>query len=257
MDKIQELISQIPEEQLSTYINNLDYGVFYSSDINLSRKKIAEYINILKIVDYKEKFYLKSNRAPNYDKKTWKIFSTKEAVWYSFIEELISFRVSYDEIKRIKEKEFTKFNLVLILSLIYDVDILFYYSNSKFTFITQDELSSEYSNVRESFIIINMKKVYYNFYSNSKIEQSLEYYLGISNPEEVKILNHIAGGDYQHIILSMNNNVTIILEKKRKDWKKIIQDGGRVLKQGLFKSISFISNDGQNLTINISNYATF
>jgi len=55
----------------------------------------------------------------------------------------------------------------------------------------------------------------------------------------------------------MNNNVTIILEKKRKDWKKIIQDGGRVLKQGLFKSISFISNDGQNLTINISNYATF
>ena len=222
----------LTEKEIKTYTKYLQTRTFYISEIGYTtRKEICVLINKFKILD-----------VPLPNGNGWRVFSLDEALWIKFIQKLREYKVSFKEIDKIK-KLFSDFNSVLILSLINDVDIVFYYSTSRFNFILQSDLGSdEFLYKNESYLVINMKRLYFDFFKNKKIEQDLDYFLGLCNPSERKVLNYMKIGDFNTIVFQTDDGHTGIIDKTNNNWDKVVSEFACLIKQGTLKSVSFHDN---------------
>jgi hypothetical protein len=236
----------LTKKEIKTYTKNLQTRTFYVSEIGgfKTRKEICVLINEFKIVD-----------VPLPNGNGWRVFSLDEALRIKFIQKLREYKVSFKEIDKIK-KLLSDFNSVLILSLINDLDIVFYYSNSRFNFILQSDLGTdEFPYKNEPYLVINMKRLYFDFFKNKRIEQDLDYFLGICNPSERMVLNYMKEGNFNTIVFLTDNLYTGIIDKTNNDWDKVVSEFACVIKQGTLKSISFHDNyeGGEVVTFDMKN----
>ena len=148
------------------------------------------------------------------------------------------------------------FDLIMIYTLIFDLEVRFCFTKSTGNFIDySNKLGSvlglnnldAYQKVigKESFAVINMKSIYQEFFSNDRIKQSDNFYFGIVTQKEKELLEHIRSGEYSSINIKVEEGIIKLTKATKKDGDKLMQQIGRLLKKGDFKEITFLSRDGR------------
>jgi DNA-binding transcriptional MerR regulator len=148
------------------------------------------------------------------------------------------------------------FDLIMIYTLIFDLEVRFCFTKSTGNFIDySNKLGSvlglnnldAYQKVigKESFAVINMKSIYQEFFSNDRIKQSDNFYFGIVTQKEKDLLEYIRSGEYSSINIKVEEGIIKLTKVTKKDGDKLMQQIGRLLKKGDFKEITFLSRDGR------------
>ena len=148
------------------------------------------------------------------------------------------------------------FDLIMIYTLIFDLEVRFCFTKSTGNFIDySNKLGSvlglnnldAYQKVigKESFAVINMKSIYQEFFSNDRIKQSDNFYFGIVTQKEKELLEYIRSGEYSSINIKVEEGIIKLTKATKKDGDKLMQQIGRLLKKGDFKEITFLSRDGR------------
>ena len=148
------------------------------------------------------------------------------------------------------------FDLIMIYTLIFDLELAFCYTKSFGTFVDYSnkfgrELGlnnlDEYQQIisKESYAVINMKSIYKDFFSNEKIKQTDNFYFGIVTEKERELLEYIRSGDYSTISIKIEESAIKFVKLTKKDGEKLMHQIARLLKKGDFKEISFLSRDGK------------
>ena len=148
------------------------------------------------------------------------------------------------------------FDLIMIYTLIFDLEVRFCFTKSTGNFIDySNKLGSvlglnnldAYQKVigKESFAVINMKSIYKEFFSNDRIKQSEDFYFGIVTQKEKELLEYIRSGDFSSINIKVEEGIIKLAKVTKKDGNKLMQQIGRLLKKGDFKEITFLSRDGR------------
>jgi DNA-binding transcriptional MerR regulator len=147
------------------------------------------------------------------------------------------------------------FDLIMIYTLIFDLELVFCLTKTTGNFVDYSnkvgrELGlnnlEDYQKIvgKESFAVINMKSIYQEFFSNDRIKQSDDFYLGIVTQKEKDLLEYIRSGEYSSINIKVEEGIIKLTKVTKKDGDKLMQQIGRLLKKGDFKEITFLSRDG-------------
>lgn len=148
------------------------------------------------------------------------------------------------------------FDLIMIYTLIYDLDLVFCFTKSISNFVDYsnkfglelgiknlDEFQKAIG--KESFAVINMKSIYKEFFSNEKLKQTDHFYFGIVTEKETELLEYIKSGDYSSITIKIEESTIKYVRLTKKDGGKLMHQITRLLKKGDFKEITFLSRDGK------------
>jgi len=150
----------------------------------------------------------------------------------------------------------TFFDLIMIYTLIFDLEVGFCFTKSIGNFVDySNKLGSElglnnmdaYQKAigKESFAVINMKSIYKEFFGNNRIKQSEDFYFGIVTQKEKELLEYIRSGEYSSINIKVEDGMIKLVKVTKKDGDKLMQQIARLLKKGDFKEITFLSRDGR------------
>lgn len=157
--------------------------------------------------------------------------------------------------KEYKQFGISLFDLIMIYTLIFDLEVGFFFTKSIGNFVdNSNKLGSvlglnnldEYQKAigKESFAVINMKSIYRQFFSNERIKQSETFYFGIATQKEKELLEYIRSGEYSSISIKVEEGLIKLVKVTKKDGDKLMQQIARLLKKGDFKEITFLSRDG-------------
>ena len=157
--------------------------------------------------------------------------------------------------KEYKQFGISLFDLIMIYTLIFDLEVGFFFTKSIGNFVDySNKLGSvlglnnldEYQKAigKESFAVINMKSIYRQFFSNERIKQSETFYFGIATQKEKELLEYIRSGEYSSISIKVEEGLIKLVKVTKKDGDKLMQQIARLLKKGDFKEITFLSRDG-------------
>ena len=162
-----------------------------------------------------------------------------------------------DQLKKEYERiGITFFDLIMIYTLIFDLEVGFCFTKSIGNFVDySNKLGGElglnnmdaYQKAigKESFAVINMKSIYKEFFGNDRIKQSEDFYFGIVTKKEKQLLEYIRSGEYSSINIKVEEGMIKLVKVTKKDGDKLMQQIARLLKKGDFKEISFLSRDGR------------
>lgn len=150
----------------------------------------------------------------------------------------------------------TFFDLIMIYTLIFDLEVGFCFTKSIGNFVDySNKLGSElglnnmvaYQKAigKESFAVINMKSIYKEFFGNDRIKQSEDFYFGIVTQKEKELLEYIRSGEYSSINIKVEDGMIKLVKVTKKDGDKLMQQIARLLKKGDFKEITFLTRDGR------------
>lgn len=171
----------------------------------------------------------------------------------------------FSELQLIPEEQLKKeyerigisfFDLIMIYTLIFDLDVGFCFTKSIGNFV---DYSNKLGSVlglnnmdayqkdigKESFAVINMKSIYKEFFGNDRIKQPEDFYFGIVTQKEKELLEYIRSGEYSSINIKVEEGMIKLVKVTKKDGDKLMQQIARLLKKGDFKEISFLSRDGR------------
>ena len=268
LTKNQELM----EKTLKSYAQQLHARSLHIKEVGISGKLLNDWVEAGVV----NKVEVEGNK--------WRYFSLSEAIWIKFAAELRYFGVTLPKIKMLKEnesidyikskfselqlipeaqlkKEYERigisfFDLIMIYTLIFDLEVRFCFTKSTGNFIDySNKLGSvlglnnldAYQKVigKESFAVINMKSIYQEFFSNDRIKQSDNFYFGIVTQKEKELLEYIRSGEYSSINIKVEEGIIKLTKATKKDGDKLMQQIGRLLKKGDFKEITFLSRDGR------------
>lgn len=149
------------------------------------------------------------------------------------------------------------FEIVIAMLLLFksDIDISFYFDEDHYAFLTSWEpiTITQRNNVGElyklmskkSFALINIKSLMSGFFENEKLDQVDGLFFGLMNKFEKDILSKVRSGDYQQVIIKIDNGEVIQLRLKRKKDNESESKLSRLFKKGDYKEIQLITRDGK------------
>ncbi len=190
--------------------------------------------------------------------------SIKDVPFVKENESLDYVKSKFSELQLIPEEQLKKeyerigitfFDLIMIYTLIFDLEVGFCFTKSIGNFVDySNKLGSElglnnmdaYQKAigKESFAVINMKSIYKEFFGNDRIKQSEDFYFGIVTQKEKELLEYIRSGEYSSINIKVEEGMIKLAKVTKKDGDKLMQQIARLLKKGDFKEITFLSRDG-------------
>ena len=150
-----------------------------------------------------------------------------------------------------------QFDIIISLLLLfkYDIDFSFYFDEDHFAFVPsyepitntqKDNISHLYKLMsKKSFALINMKSLMSGFFENEKLDQIDGLFLGLMNQFEKDILAKVRSGDYQQVIIKIDNGEVIQLRLKKKKDDATENKISRLFKKGDYKEIQLITRDGK------------
>lgn len=191
--------------------------------------------------------------------------SIKDVPFVKENESLDYVKSKFSELQLIPEEQLKKeyerigitfFDLIMIYTLIFDLEVGFCFTKSIGNFVDySNKLGSElglnnmdaYQKAigKESFAVINMKSIYKEFFGNDRIKQSEDFYFGIVTQKEKELFEYIRSGEYSSINIKVEDGMIKLVKVTKKDGDKLMQQIARLLKKGDFKEITFLSRDGR------------
>jgi hypothetical protein len=100
---------------------------------------------------------------------------------------------------------------------------------------------------QQSFISINLKQIIGNFLQNEKLQKDSEFYFGILNHGEQKLITEIRSKKLKQVTVKIKDGSIshIKLTKNDKQNELIIKQLSRLLKKGDYKKIEIVAVDGK------------
>ncbi len=100
---------------------------------------------------------------------------------------------------------------------------------------------------QQSFISINLKQIIGNFLQNEKLQKDSEFYFGILNHGEQKLITEIRSKKLKQVTVKIKDGSIshIKLTKNDKQNELIIKQLSRLLKKGDYKKIEMVAVDGK------------
>jgi DNA-binding transcriptional MerR regulator len=150
-----------------------------------------------------------------------------------------------------------EFDILIVILLLFksEVNISFYFDEDHFAFVpsyepitnTQKESISELNKLmyKKSFALINIKSLVSVFFENEKLDHVDDLFLGLMNKFEKDILEKVRSGDYQQVIVKIDNGEVIQLRLKKKKDDATENKISRLFKKGDYKEIQLITRDGK------------
>jgi DNA-binding transcriptional MerR regulator len=147
--------------------------------------------------------------------------------------------------------------ILMFVSLFYLNYSLFILENGDIAVINVGEPTSEISEknitsvvtkmCQQSFISINLKQIIGNFLQNEKLQKDTEFYFGILNHGEQKLITEIRSKKLKQVTVKIKDGSIshIRLTKNDKQNEVIIKQLSRLLKKGDYKKIELVAVDGK------------
>lgn len=100
---------------------------------------------------------------------------------------------------------------------------------------------------QQSFISINLQQIIANFFQNEKLQKDGEFYFGILNHGEQKLITEIRSKKLKQVTVKIKDgSITHIrLTKNDKQNEQLIKQLSRLLKKGDYKRIEIVAVDGK------------
>ncbi|MDQ6755604.1 MAG: hypothetical protein M3004_01600 [Bacteroidota bacterium] len=156
----------------------------------------------------------------------------------------------------LQELQISAFSILLLQVLIYNHNVcLVIDEKNECSFMALQDMENEKRKTNQealnnltnsSFIIINIRKILHDFFSNENINYDNEYLLGFLNKKEKEIIEKIRLGGIKQINITFNNdkpvqmNLTKVIAPE-----EAINKVSRILKKGEFQEIKLKHSDGK------------
>lgn len=97
-----------------------------------------------------------------------------------------------------------------------------------------------------TLLMINLQDLCSSFFDNEYVLPDNDYYFGLMNPEERKVIAEIRNGNCKELTVKFNNGAInhIIISKDKKD-EEVIRQVSRLFKKGQYKTVEGIVVDGK------------
>lgn len=171
------------------------------------------------------------------------------------VADLIGKNLSQNDVE--ENAHLNEFDILIVMLLLFksEVDISFYFDEDHFAFVPSFEpiTDTQKNNMGElyklmskkSFALINMKNLVSVFFENEKLDHVDNLFLGLMNKFEKEILTKVRSGDYQQVIVKIDNGEVIQLRLKKKKDDATENKISRLFKKGDYKEIQLITRDGK------------
>jgi DNA-binding transcriptional MerR regulator len=156
-----------------------------------------------------------------------------------------------------KNDKLNLFEMIVVALLLFKfkIDISFYFDEDHFAFVPsyeplthfqKDNMNKlQYLMSKKTFVLINMKYLMSGFFENEKLDHVEDLFLGLMNKFEKEILTKVRSGDYQQVIVKIDNGEVIQLRLKKKKDPAAENKISRLFKKGDYKEIQLITRDGK------------
>lgn len=169
-----------------------------------------------------------------------------------------------DEQAKIKLKElgFSFFSSIILTSMMQRLNLAFVYgrdihfelidlNNYLGGLFSEKIIDNSIQNLNtRSFVLINIKSLFTRFFGNEKLDANMDFYMGIMNTNEKKLIEQIRSGDYSKITVSLEEDRIVLTRATKKDGEELMKKVARLLKKGDFKEIEIIARDGKIVKYN-------
>ena len=102
----------------------------------------------------------------------------------------------------------------------------------------------------QSFVLINLKSLILKFFADEKESSDLNFYLGLMNSKEKKLIERIRSSNYSKITINLQEGKIVLTRAQKKDNDEIIRQIARLIKRGDFVDLEISARDGKLTKVN-------
>lgn len=97
----------------------------------------------------------------------------------------------------------------------------------------------------QSFLLINLKSICNDFFDNEHILPDTNYYFGLMNPGERKVITDIRSGLYKEVCVKVKNGSITHIKTSHNNNEDAIKKLSRLFKKGQYVTVQLIAKDGE------------
>jgi hypothetical protein len=154
------------------------------------------------------------------------------------------------------------FSMTIALTMSGVTNPVFIYNNEKEGFFNLGDTTLEGEEVEEkkkelekitstqSFVLINMKSLITKFFNDEKESVDINYYLGLMNPKEKRLIEQIRSSNYSKITINLQEGMIVLTRAQKKDNDVIMKQLARLMKRGDFVDLEISARDGKIVKVN-------
>lgn len=102
----------------------------------------------------------------------------------------------------------------------------------------------------QSFVLINLKSLILKFFADEKESSDLNFYLGLMNSKEKKLIERIRSSNYSKITINLQEGKIVLTRAQKKENDEIIRQIARLIKRGDFVDLEISARDGKLTKVN-------
>jgi DNA-binding transcriptional MerR regulator len=154
------------------------------------------------------------------------------------------------------------FSIIIAYTLSGSMNLVFIYSNENEGFFNigdtplfEEEAAQQKKEFEkiistQSFVLINIKSLLAKFFNDEKESVDVNYYLGLMNSKEKKLIEQIRSSNYSKITITLQEGVIVLTRAQKKDNDDIIKQLARLMKRGDFVDLEISARDGKIIKVN-------
>ena len=154
------------------------------------------------------------------------------------------------------------FSIIIAYALSGSMNLVFIYSNENEGFFNigdtplfEEEAAQQKKEFEkiistQSFVLINIKSLLAKFFNDEKESVDVNYYLGLMNSKEKKLIEQIRSSNYSKITITLQEGVIVLTRAQKKDNDDIIKQLARLMKRGDFVDLEISARDGKIIKVN-------